>query len=77
MPKKKSDELKNKLIMKVIDYFGTQQKTAKKLGVNQSYISACLYNRRKLSPCKCVLLEKLTKGKIKAHRFYPYLKSIK
>ena len=60
-------------IKKAIDYFGTQEKLAEKLGVDRSLISKWLTNVRSISFKSAYRIDELTNGKIKIKELRPDL----
>lgn len=61
---------------KVVDYFGSQIKTAQKIGIKQSSVHAWLSGRAKMSATNALKIEKLTNGKFKAVDLCPCLAEI-
>ncbi|MEN8291854.1 YdaS family helix-turn-helix protein [Acinetobacter radioresistens] len=60
----------------LISYFGTQELTAKALGVSQSTVNAYLNNRWGMSHKVAIQAQKATKGKFKAVDLCPSLKEL-
>ena len=58
-------------LMRAIEWFGTQEAMAEKLGLHQSNISAALNGNRKLSVQNAVLIDNATVGEVTKEELRP------
>ena len=64
------------IYQKLVDYFGTQAKTANKLKVKQPSVSAWVIGKTQMSAVTAKRAEKLTNGKFRAIDLCPRLAEI-
>ena len=61
---------------KIVEYFGSQVKTAELVGIKQPSVCAWLSGKAKMSAVNAQKIEKLTNGKFKAIDLCPHLAEI-
>lgn len=62
--KTKRPNQKNEVMLRVVDYFGSQAELAKILGVSQQFVSKLVNNKSSVPLREAMKIEKLTKRKI-------------
>lgn len=67
---------KDETIAKVIDFFGSQAKLAKAIGVEQGTVTGWLNRKHGINAINALKIEKATNGKFKAVDLCPKLREI-